>query len=179
MQEGFNYFDTAHGYLGGKSETALRDCLVSRYPRESYVLTNKLTKSFFNSKEDILPLFNEQLQKTGVSYFDYYLMHAQDRENYKHFQKCQAYQAAQELKATGKVKHIGISFHDTATILEMILSEHPEIEIVQIQFNYADFNNPSVESKKVYEVCRKFNKPILVMEPIKRRWSCESSRSSK
>ena len=120
MQEGFNYFDTAHGYLGGKSETALRDCLVSRYPRESYVLTNKLTKSFFNSKEDILPLFNEQLQKTGVSYFDYYLMHAQDRENYKHFQKCQA-----------------------------------------------DFNNPSVESKKVYEVCRKFNKPILVMEPIK------------
>ena len=167
MQEGFNYFDTAHGYLGGKSETALRDCLVSRYPRESYVLTNKLTKSFFNSKEDILLLFNEQLQKTGVSYFDYYLMHAQDRENYKHFQKCQAYQAAQELKATGKVKHIGISFHDTATILEMILSEHPEIEIVQIQFNYADFNNPSVESKKVYEVCRKFNKPILVMEPIK------------
>jgi len=167
MQEGFNYFDTAHGYLGGKSETALRDCLVSRYPRESYVLTNKLTKSFFNSKEDILPLFNEQLQKTGVSYFDYYLMHAQDRENYKHFQKCQAYQAAQELKATGKVKHIGISFHDTANILEMILSEHPEIEIVQIQFNYADFNNPSVESKKVYEVCRKFNKPILVMEPIK------------
>ena len=100
MQEGFNYFDTAHGYLGGKSEIALRDCLVSRYPRESYVLTNKLTKSFFNSKEDILPLFNEQLQKTGVSYFDYYLMHAQDRENYKHFQKCQAYQAAQELKAT-------------------------------------------------------------------------------
>ena len=94
-------------------------------------------------------------------------MHAQDRENYKHFQKCQAYQAAQELKATGKVKHIGISFHDTANILEMILSEHPEIEIVQIQFNYADFNNPSVESKKVYEVCRKFNKPILVMEPIK------------
>lgn len=85
MSEGFNYFDTAHGYLGGKSETAIRDCLSSRYPRESFVLTDKLTKPYFNSKEDIRPFFENQLKWTGVEYFDYYLMHAQDRDIYKHF----------------------------------------------------------------------------------------------
>lgn len=167
MSEGFNYFDTAHGYLQGKSETAIRDCLAARYPRESYILTNKLTKNFFNSKEDIRPLFEEQLKCTGVDYFDYYLMHAQDREHYRHFQKCEAYEVAQELKKEGNVKHVGISFHDTADVLEQILTEHPEIEIVQIQFNYADFKSTSVESEKVYQVCCKHNKPVLVMEPVK------------
>lgn len=167
MQEGFNYFDTAHGYLSGKSETAIRDCLVSRYPRDSYVLTNKLSVHFFKQEAQIRPLFEEQLKQTGVDYFDYYLMHAQDKEIYQHFQKCNAYTIAQELKAEGKIKHIGISFYDTADVLEMILSEHPEIEVVQIQFNYMDFDDPSVQSKKVYEVCRKYKKPIIVMEPIK------------
>jgi predicted aldo/keto reductase-like oxidoreductase len=167
MNEGFCYFDTAHGYIQGKSETAIRDCLVSRYPRESYILTNKLTKSFFNKKEDIIPLFNQQLELTGVDYFDYYLMHAQDTENYKHFQKCEAYEVAQQLKQMGKVKHVGLSFHDKADVLDMILNEHPEIEVVQIQFNYADYNDASVQSRLVYEVCRKHNKPVLIMEPIK------------
>lgn len=167
MAAGFNYFDTARGYLGGKSETALRDCLVSRYPRESYELVDKLTASFFKTEADIIPFFEDQLQKTGVSYFDYYLMHAQDREHYKFFKDNNAYETALKLKEAGKIKHFGISFHDTADVLETILTEYPQIEIVQIQFNYADTYNPSVESKKVYEVCRKYNKSVLIMEPIK------------
>lgn len=167
MKDGFHYFDTAHGYLQGKSEPALRECLVKRYPRDSFILTNKLTKHFFNKKEDIIPLFEQQLKQTGVEYFDYYLMHAQDREIYKHFQKCEAYEVAQQLKVQGKVKHVGISFHDSAEVLEMILNEHPEIEIVQIQFNYVDYEDASVQSRKVYEVCRQYGKRVLIMEPIK------------
>lgn len=167
MNNGFSYFDTAHGYLQQKSEIAIRDCLVARYPRDSYVLTNKLSFHFFNKEEDIVPLFEEQLKATGVDYFDYYLMHAQDKQIYKHFTKCNAYEVALKLKEAGKIKHLGISFHDTAEVLEMILKEHPEIEVVQIQFNYKDYLDPSVQSKKVYEVCRQYNKPVLVMEPIK------------
>lgn len=167
MQEGFNYFDTAHGYLEGRSEIAIGKCLASRYLRESYRLTNKLTANFFEKEEDIRPFFEEQLKTTGVSYFDYYLMHAQDREKYQHFQKCHAYEIAQQLKKEGKVKHVGISFHDTAEVLDMILKEHPEIEVVQIQFNYMDFKNASVQGQKVYEVCRKYNKPVIVMEPLR------------
>ncbi|MBM6929692.1 aldo/keto reductase [[Clostridium] spiroforme] len=167
MKEGFHYFDTAHGYLQGKSEPALRECLVKRYPRDSFILTNKLTKNFFHKKEDIIPLFEQQLKQTGVDYFDYYLMHAQDREIYKHFQKCEAYEVARQLKAQGKIRHVGISFHDSAEVLEMILNEHPEIEIVQIQFNYADYEDASVQSRKVYEVCCRYNKPVLIMEPVK------------
>jgi len=167
IEHGFHYFDTAHGYLGGESEVALQKCLTSRYKREDYILTDKLTKPYFKKKEDIKPFFESQLKILGVDYFDYYLMHAQDRDNYKHFMKCKAYEVAKELKEEGKIKHIGISFHDTADVLEMILKEHPEIEIVQIQFNYVDYLDPSVQSKKVYDICRKYNKPILVMEPVK------------
>lgn len=167
MEAGLNYFDTAHGYMSEKSEVALKDCLVARYPRDSYVLTNKLSVHYFNQESDIRPLFEKQLEACGVTYFDYYLMHAQDKDIYQHFQKCNAYKIAMELKAEGKIKHLGISFHDTADVLEQILSEHPEIEIVQIQFNYIDFESPGVQSKKVYEVARKYNKPVLIMEPIK------------
>ena len=167
IEHGFNYFDTAHGYIGGKSETAIRDCLSSRYKREEFILTDKLTEPYFKTKEDIKPFFENQLKWCGVDYFDYYLMHAQDRTNYKHFTKCEAYEVAKELKAEGKIKHIGISFHDTADVLDMILSEHPEIEIVQIQFNYMDYEDSGVQSKAVYEICRKYNKPVLVMEPVK------------
>lgn len=167
MAEGFSYFDTAHGYLQGKSETALRDCLVARYPRESYTLTNKLSVHFFNKEEDIRPLFKEQLEKTGFDYFDYYLMHAQDQQIYQHFQKCHAYDVVKQLKKEGKIKHIGISFHDRSEVLEQILTEHPEIEVVQIQLNYVDYHDAGVQSKKVYDVCRQFNKPVLIMEPVK------------
>ena len=167
MDHGFNYFDTAHGYIGGKSEIAINKCLTSRYKREDYILTDKLTDSYFRKEEDIIPFFNKQLEILGVDYLDYYLMHAQNRDNYKHFMKCRAYEIVKQLKEEGKIKHIGISFHDTADVLEMILLEHPEIEIVQIQFNYADYESVGVQSKKVYEVCRKYNKDILVMEPVK------------
>ena len=167
MEHGFNYFDTAHGYHSGKSEIALKECLTSRYKREDYILTDKLTEPYFNKEEDIRPFFEKQLEILGVDYLDYYLMHAQDRDSYKHFMKNNAYEVAKYLKEEGKIKHIGISFHDTADILDMILGEHPEIEIVQIQFNYVDYDNAGVQSKKVYEVCRKYNKKVLIMEPVK------------
>ncbi len=167
IDQGFNYFDTAHGYLGGKSEIAIRECLSKRYPRESFILTNKLTKPYFNTQEEIKVFFEQQLEWCGVEYFDYYLMHAQDRNTYPHFQKTNAYEECLKLKKEGKIKHLGISFHDSSQMLEQILTEHPEVEIVQIQFNYADYESSSVQSRKVYEVCRKFNKPILVMEPVK------------
>ena len=167
MAAGFNYFDTAHGYLGGKSETAIRDCLVARYPRDSYVLTNKLSGPHFKCEEDIRPLFESQLEACGVEYFDIYLMHAQDRTGFEKYKKCRAYETAFDLKREGKVKHVGLSFHDTAEVLDRILTEYPEVETVQIQFNYADYEDASVESRKCYEVCRKHGKPILVMEPVK------------
>lgn len=167
LENGFNYFDTAHGYLGGKSETALRDCLTSRYPRDRYILTNKLTNFFFKKQEDIRPFFESQLAACGVDYFDIYLMHAQGADNFAYFKKCRAYETALEMMAEGKFRHFGISFHDRAEVLEQILTEYPQIEVVQIQFNYVDYDDPAVESRKCYEVCRKFGKPVIVMEPVK------------
>ena len=167
LENGFNYFDTAHGYLNGMSELALKECLTSRYPRESYILTDKLTNFFFKKQEDIRPFFESQLEACGVDYFDFYLMHAQGAENFAFFKRCRAYETALELKAEGKFKHFGISFHDKAEVLEQILTEYPQIEVVQIQFNYVDYDDPAVESRKVYEVCRKYGKPVIVMEPVK------------
>ena len=162
-----NYFDTAHGYIGGQSETAIRDCVAGRHDRSEFLLTDKLTTPYFNRQEDIRPFFESQLKACGVEYFDFYLMHAQDRNNYQKYKRCRAYETAMELKAEGKIRHFGISFHDKAEVLDMILTEHPEIEIVQIQFNYVDYEDASVESRKVYEVCEKHGKPVIVMEPVK------------
>ena len=167
LESGFNYFDTAHGYLGGKSETALRECLTCRYPRESYILTNKLTGAFFEKQADILPFFQSQLEACGVDYFDFYLMHAQSAGVFEKFKSCRAYETALELKAQGKIRHFGISFHDRASVLDNILTEYPQIEAVQIQLNYLDWEDPAVESRKCYEVCRKHQKPVIVMEPCK------------
>ena len=167
LDQGFNYFDTAHGYLGGRSETALRTCLTSRYNRNNYILTNKLTGNFFKTEEDIRPLFQEQLDACGVEHFDFYLMHAQNRNNYEHFRGCRAYETAFRLKEEGKVRHVGISFHDSPEMLERILTDYPQIEIVQIQFNYLDYENPNVQSRAVYEVLARHNKPVLIMEPVK------------
>ena len=164
---GFNYFDTAHGYIGGKSELALKECLTSRYPREDYVLTNKLSTNFFKTNEDIIPFFEAQLKACGVEYFDFYLMHAQDKKIFEKYKFCRAYETALELKKAGRIKHFGISFHDTAEVLEEILAEYPQIEVVQLQFNYVDYEDPSVQSRKCYEVCRKYGKPVIVMEPVK------------
>ena len=167
LDAGFNYFDTAHGYIQGKSEKALKTCLTSRYPREKYILTDKLTANYFKTEADIRPFFESQLEICGVEYFDFYLMHAQGLVNYDHFKECRAYETAFALKKEGKIRHVGISFHDRAEVLERILTEYPEIEVVQIQFNYVDYEDPSVESRKCYEVCCKHGKPVIVMEPVK------------
>lgn len=167
LEQGFNYFDTAHGYLNGKSELALKEALVKRHDRSEYILTDKLTGTYFKTEEDIRPLFQSQLEATGVDYFDFYLMHAQTVEQFEHFKKCRAYETAFDLKKEGKVKHVGLSFHDKAVVLDQILTEYPDIEIVQIQFNYLDYESASVESRKIYEVCEKHDKPVLIMEPVK------------
>lgn len=167
LENGFNYFDTAHGYLQGKSEKALKTSLADRYERSRFVLTNKLTISFFKKEEEIRPFFEQQLKDCGVEYFDYYLMHAQGADNFRFFKSCKAYETAFALKEEGKVKHVGISFHDKADVLEQILTEYPQIEVVQIQFNYVDYDDPAVESRKCYEICRKYGKPVIVMEPVK------------
>ncbi len=167
LDAGFCYFDTAHPYHGGKSETAIRACLTSQYPRDAYLLTDKLTGYFFKTQEDIRPLFEKQLALCGVDYFDFYLMHSQGKDNYPHFRACRAYETALELKAEGKIRHFGISFHDTAEVLEQILLDYPQIEVVQIQLNYVDYDDPAVQSAKLLEVCRRFGKPVIVMEPVK------------
>lgn len=167
LEQGFNYFDTAHGYLDGKSELSICDCLTSRHERSEYILTNKLTNFYFKSEEEIRPFFESQLKACGVDYFDFYLMHAQSEEIFKYFKKCHAYEIALQLKEEGKIRHFGISFHDKAEALDQILTEYPQIEVVQIQFNYLDYEDPAVQSRKCYEVCRKHNKPVLIMEPVK------------
>lgn len=167
LQKGFNYFDTAHGYLDGRSERAIREVLTSRHKREEYILTNKLTSGFFEKEADIRPFFENQLRWCGVDYFDFYLMHAQSASNYDKYRQCHAYETAFALKKEGKVRHVGLSFHDKPEMLDRILTDFPEVEIVQIQFNYLDYADSSVESKAVYEVARKHGKPVIVMEPVK------------
>ena len=167
LAAGFNYFDTAHPYLKGQSETAIRDCLASRYPREQFILANKLTPTFFETREDILPLFEKQLKNCGVEYFDFYLMHAMSAERHEKYKSTGAYEIVRQLKAEGKVRHIGFSFHDSAEVLERMLQELPDMEFVQLQFNYADYEDPKVESRACYEVCRRHHKPVFIMEPVK------------
>lgn len=167
LEEGFNYFDTAHGYHDGLSEIAVRECLVKRHDRSEFLLTDKLTEPYFNSEEEIRPFFESQLVACGVNYFDFYLMHAQNASNFEKFKRCRAYETAFALKAEGKIKHVGLSFHDKAEVLDRILTEYPQVEAVQIQFNYADFDDAGIQSKLCYDVCRKHNKPIIVMEPVK------------
>ena len=167
LEAGFNYFDTAHGYIERRSQNAVKTCLTSRHPRSSYLLADKLSNAFFEKQEDIVPLFNLQLEECGVDYFDYYLMHALNGESYKKYVKCKAFETVAQLKAEGKIRHIGMSFHDSAQVLRKILSEREEIEFVQLQINYLDWNSESVQSRLCYEVCCEFAKPVIVMEPVK------------
>ena len=164
---GFNYFDTARVYLGGKSETAIRECIAKRYPREAFVLADKLSASLFNSREEIRPLFEKQLESCGVEYFDFYLMHSQNRDVFEKYKRCHAYEQAFELKKEGKVRHVGLSFHDKADVLEDILKQYPQVEFVQIQLNYLDWEDCAVQSHRCYDVCKRYGKPVIVMEPIK------------
>jgi len=167
IENGFNYFDTAHGYHDGLSELTLKQCLTSRHSREEYLLTNKLSEEYFKKEADIRPFFERQLEACGVEYFDFYLMHAQSRNNYEQYQRCHAYETALELKKEGKVRHVGLSFHDTPDILDRILTDHPEVEIVQIQFNYVDYDDHAIQSGNCLKVCEKHGKPVVVMEPVK------------
>ena len=167
LDAGFNYFDTAHVYLEGKSEPAIRQALTNRHARDEYFLVDKLTNGNFNSTEQIVPLLEEELAACGVEYFDLLLMHAQSRESYAKYQRLGAYEEAYKLVRDGRVRHFGISFHDTAEVLNQILTEHPEVECVQLQLNYLDWDDVSVQSRACYEVCRAHGKPVMVMEPIK------------
>ena len=167
MARGFNYFDTATPYIGGQSEMAVKKCVASRYPRESFLLTDKLSPNLWEKAEDIRPVVQRQLDNCGVEYFDFYLMHAMNADRHQYYMDNRAYDIAQELKAEGKLRHVGISFHDSAAVLDRILTDRPEIEVVQIQFNYADMEDHRVQSRACYEVCRKHGKPVLIMEPVK------------
>ena len=167
LAAGFNYFDTAHPYIQGKSELAVKECISSRYPRDRYLLANKLSNSFFEKEADIRPLLESQLKACGVEYFDFLLMHALSADRHEKYTNTRAYDIAQELKAEGKVRHVGFSFHDTAEVLDKILTDRPEMEFVQLQFNYVDYEDHTVQSRACYEVCRKHGKPVVVMEPVK------------
>ena len=167
LENGFCYFDTAHVYLNGQSEEAIRKCLTDRYPREAFLLANKLSASCFRTEEDIRPMVREQLDICGVDYFDCYLMHAQDAKRFDRFCELRAYETAFRLREEGVLRHVGLSFHDGADVLDRILTAYPELEFVQIQFNYLDYDDGVVQSRLCYDVCRAHGKPVVVMEPVK------------
>ena len=167
LAAGFNYFDTAHPYIQGKSEEAVKTCLADRYPRERFLLANKLSPNSFEKEDDIRPLVDLMLSKCGVEYFDFFLMHAMSASRFDKYVQARAYEICLELKAEGKIRHLGMSFHDTAEALDMMLTKWPEIEFVQLQFNYLDYESPTVQSRLCYEVCQKHGKSVMVMEPVR------------
>ena len=167
IEQGFTYFDTAWMYCGFNSESAAYEALVSRYPRESFTLATKLHAGFFNSEEGMDEIFNEQLRKTGAGFFDYYLIHDVGEDHYKKYTKFKSFEWLSKKKEQGLVKHMGFSFHDGAELLDRVLTEHPEVEFVQLQLNYLDWDSEAIQSGKCYEVCCKHNKPVVVMEPVK------------
>ncbi|MDO5417880.1 MAG: aldo/keto reductase [Lachnospiraceae bacterium] len=167
MEQGFTYFDTAYPYHKKMSECAIRKALVERYPRESFVLADKMPTFLVEKPEDYPAFFNEQLEKCGVEYFDYYLMHTLDRELYAKTKQYGGFDFARKMKAEGKIKHMGFSFHDTADILEQILTDQPDVEFVQLQINYIDWESEKVQSRRCYEVARKHGKQVIIMEPVR------------
>ena len=167
MEAGFTYFDTAAPYHQKTSEVAFRKCVAERYPRDSYTITDKLTLFMIPKAEDMQEFFKEQLARCGVDYLDYYWLHALGRDSFQKAEEWKAFEFLTEKKAQGKVRHIGFSFHDTADVLDEILTKHPEMEYVQLQINYLDWEDPEVQARKCYEVCEKHKKPVMVMEPVK------------
>ena len=165
MERGFNYFDTAYVYEG--SEEAIRQTLVEKYPRDVYTLADKLPAWKLACQEDVERIFQESLNRTGVDYFDFYLLHSVEKSHYPTYEKYQCFDFIQEMKKQGKIKYMGFSFHDDADFLDKVLTEHPEIDFVQLQLNYLDWENGVIQSRRNYEVARKHHKPIIVMEPIK------------
>lgn len=167
IEKGFTYFDTAWMYCGFHSEDAVKEALVDRYPRDTYTLATKLHAGFIKTKEDRDKIFNEQKRKTGVEYFDYYLLHDMGYDHYEIYKKLDCFRWLEEKKKEGLVKHIGFSYHDNAKLLDKILTEHPEMEFVQLQINYLDWDSEGIQSRKCYEVATKHGKPVIVMEPVK------------
>lgn len=168
MQAGMNYFDTAYIYHGGRSETAAGEALVKRYPRDSFMLATKLPAWEIHKREDIERIFNDQLVRTGVDYFDFYLLHSvEDGANYDTYVKYDCFDWCMKRKAEGKIKHFGFSYHGSPELLEEVLDAHPEVEFVQIQLNYLDRTNPVVRSQMLYDILQKRNIPIIVMEPVR------------
>lgn len=167
LAEGFTYFDTAAPYHNGSSETAFRECVVKRYPRDAYTITDKLSFFMVDKAEELEGFFAGQLERCGVEYFDYYLLHAMDKEYLDLAERIGAFDFVARKKAEGKIRHVGFSFHSSAEVLEEILARHPEMEYVQLQLNYLDWEDPDVQSRKCYEVCVRHGKPVVVMEPVK------------
>ena len=168
MQAGMNYFDTAYVYHGGNSEKTVREALAKRYPRESFMVATKLPAWCLKTEADRDRIFNEQLERCGLDYFDFYLLHSvEDGGNGDTYERLDCYRWALGKKAEGKIRHFGFSFHGSPEYLEKQLDAHPEIEFVQIQLNYADWENPVVCSGRLYEILHGRNIPMIIMEPVK------------
>ena len=167
IEQGFTYFDTAWMYCGFASENAAKEALVDRYPRDAYTLATKLHAGFLQGEEDRDRIFEEQRKKTGVEYFDYYLLHDIGYDHYKIYNELDCFTWLKEKKEQGLVKHIGFSYHDNAELLDQVLTEHPEMEFVQLQINYLDWDSEGIQSRKCYETAVKHNIPVIVMEPVK------------
>ena len=165
MESGFNYFDTAYAYPG--SEEAIREALVNRYPRDSFTLADKLPAWEIHSEEDVERIFNTSLERCGVDYFDFYLLHSIEEAHYDNYKKYGCFDFVRRMKKEGKIRHIGFSFHDSPELLQQVLDENPDMEFVQLQLNYLDWENDVIQSRKNYEVAFSNHKPVVVMEPIK------------
>lgn len=166
LSAGFTYFDTAWAYTG--SEDAIRQALVERYPRERFQLATKNAAWIdCKTREDAIKQFDVSLKQTGAGYFDFYLLHNLGEQRTKFFDDFDLWSFVQEKKAEGLIKHAGFSFHSTPEELEELLIAHPEMEFVQLQINYADWDYPAIQARKCYEVARKYDMPIIIMEPVK------------
>lgn len=167
LERGFTYFDTAYMYHDFHSEAALREALVRRHPRDSFTVATKMPTMFLKKEEDLDRIFNEQLEKCGVDFFDYYMLHNLGAAHYKIAERFNAFAYILRKKQEGKVRKIGFSYHDNSALLDEILLAHPEVDFVQLQINYLDWHNDSIQSEKCYEVAVKHKKPVIVMEPVK------------
>ncbi len=166
MEAGGTYFDTAYAYNG--SEEAVRKTLVERYPRDSFTLATKLIVTAGDtSEEKAKKEFETSLERTGAGYFDYYLLHALQRSSYKKYDEFHIWDYVKELKEKGLIRHYGFSFHADPDLLEELLTAHPDVDFVQLQINYADWENPGVSAKRNWEICKAHGKPVTVMEPVK------------
>ena len=167
LEAGMTYFDTAYVYDDGGSEIAARKALVERYPRDSFTLATKLNTQAAKNAEDARNQIHISLERLGTNYIDFYLLHNINKESAVFYDKYNLWEYMKELKAAGTVRHIGFSFHDTADLLDELLAAHPEVEFVQLQVNYADWNDSDVQSAANIAVCEKYGLPAVVMEPVK------------